>query len=108
DGPPTRANIIDGLYSHIRDNPLVQYGDSMVFYFSGHGSRYDPYEYFPSGVNSCIEPIEAICPADRGTHPQGYNMVLDISDREFNTILGEIRDIRGPNIAVILDCCHSG
>lgn len=35
------------------------------------------------------------------------NIVADISDRELNIILSEIRDTKGPNIIVTLDCCYS-
>ncbi|KAL2492361.1 Metacaspase-3 [Abeliophyllum distichum] len=34
--PPTRKNIEDGFKWLTRD---LQFGDSLVFYFSGHGSR---------------------------------------------------------------------
>ncbi|KAI0312198.1 hypothetical protein OF83DRAFT_1018724, partial [Amylostereum chailletii] len=101
DGQPTRANILNALYSHLRDNDNVQYGDKILFYFSGRGSSYDPSEYFIANVADKMGPVEALCPADRGAH-------LDISDRELNVILAEIRDVKGPNITVILDCCFSG
>ncbi|KAI0312196.1 hypothetical protein OF83DRAFT_678389 [Amylostereum chailletii] len=115
DGPPTRENIISQLYSHIRDNPSIQRDDKIIFYFSGHGSSYNASEYFRSDSVCGVGAIEALCPADRGgklaegCEPQCEEpFILDISDRELNTIFGEIRDIRCPNIIVILDCCHSG
>ncbi|KAI0309268.1 peptidase C14, caspase domain-containing protein [Amylostereum chailletii] len=99
DGLPTRASILNALYS-LRDNAAIQYGDNMVFYFSGRGSSYNPRGYFESDAAAKMGPIEALCPADRGAH-------LDISDRELNVILAELRDEKGPNITVILDCCFS-
>ncbi|KAI0309267.1 hypothetical protein OF83DRAFT_1037241, partial [Amylostereum chailletii] len=104
DGLPTRVNILDALYSHFRDNPEIQYGDNMIFYFSGHGSSYRASECFTSEAGS-VGSIEAICPADRGTSTHGQHGVLDISDRELNTIFSEISSLKGPNITVILDCC---
>ncbi|KAJ7130326.1 caspase domain-containing protein [Mycena epipterygia] len=92
-----RIDIIDALYTHLRDNPNIHKGDNVLIHFSGHGSSY------PWIVGS----IEAICPSDRGTSI-GRRMVTDISDREINEFLRHLRATRSPNITVILDCCHSG
>jgi Caspase domain len=92
-----RSTIIDVLYD-LRDDERIKPGDNILIYYAGHGSSF---KYFttPTSQAGCIE---AICPVDRS------NTVPDISDRELNSILSELGSAKGPNITVILDCCHSG
>ncbi len=99
---PSRANIIDALLSII-DNPEILYGDKIVIFYSGHGSSY-PFER----EGDALKYIEALCPIDRDTIGDDGKSVPDISDREFNTILKQISQVKGQHITVILDCCHSG
>ncbi|KAJ7130324.1 caspase domain-containing protein [Mycena epipterygia] len=99
-----RIDIIDALYTHLRDNPNIHKGDNVLIHFSGHGSSYQ-IEF--GGRLGGAGSIEAICPSDRGTST-GRGMVADISDREINEFLRHLRATRSPNITVILDCCHSG
>ncbi|KAK0486302.1 hypothetical protein IW261DRAFT_1559707 [Armillaria novae-zelandiae] len=106
---PSRGNIIKTLHD-IRNNPLIEKGDSIIIYFSGHGSHYfcSNYFYNTAGGSAHLGSVEAICPADRDELDREGNPISDISDRELNTILSLIRDIKGDNITLILDCCHSG
>ncbi|KAF8169312.1 peptidase C14, caspase domain-containing protein [Mycena galopus ATCC 62051] len=98
---PTRARILSALYEHLRDNPLIQKGDNLLFHFSGHGSSY---ERELGRLRT-----EALCPCDRTPGDQhSTDFVPDISDRELNIILSEICRKKGPNLTVILDCCFSG
>ncbi|KZV66028.1 hypothetical protein PENSPDRAFT_689301 [Peniophora sp. CONT] len=94
---PKRANILDALYSHFRDNVRVRPGDNLLFHFSGHGAAY------PRG--SSLTQTEALCPMDRNT--ASSPPIVDICDRELNIILSEIRDSKGSNLTVVLDCCHA-
>lgn len=105
--PPTRNHILNALCDHLRDNPSIQKGDDIIIHFSGHGSRYFASDLFTTFSGSKGS-IEALCPADRGMQDGNGGIVLDISDREFNVRLSEIRDTTGANITVILDCCYSG
>ncbi|KAH0584272.1 hypothetical protein H2248_009820 [Termitomyces sp. 'cryptogamus'] len=111
---PTRAGILDALYTHLRDNTMVTYGDNIFIYFAGHGSLYraahDPIFTSIAGMSGTIE---AICPADHYMEEHlddDYTQVagIDISDRELNIILSEIGKKHGNHITVILDCCHFG
>ncbi len=106
---PSRENIIKTLHD-IRDNPLIEKGDSIIVYFSGHGSHYfcSNYFYEIAGGSAHLGSVEAICPADRDELDREGNLISDISDRELNTIISLIRDTKGDNITLILDCCHSG
>ncbi|KAK0474338.1 caspase domain-containing protein [Armillaria luteobubalina] len=122
---PTRANIVDTLLG-LSENPKINDGDSIIIFFSGHGSRYccpDCYgEIFQNQTvpdssgefalaNECHPnrcPIEALCPIDRGA-PDGQDACIpDISDREINNILAHIHHEKGARITMILDCCHAG
>ncbi|KZV66026.1 hypothetical protein PENSPDRAFT_101424 [Peniophora sp. CONT] len=96
---PTREAILDALYTHFRDNGDVRYGDNLLFHFSGFGSSYEGEPAFGPSL------IEALCPMDR--NPSSFAPTYDISDRELNMIFSEIRDSRGPNLTVVLDCSHS-
>ena len=111
---PTRANILDTIYTHLRDNTMVAYGDNIFIYFAGHGSFYHAIDdRFFTSIAGRSGTIEAICPADRyleDPHDDNHTQVagIDISDRELNIILSEIAKKHGNHITVILDCCHSG
>ncbi|KAF9474667.1 hypothetical protein BDN70DRAFT_298672 [Pholiota conissans] len=101
DKHPTRDHILNALYEHLRDNPLVQYNDNLLFHFSGHGASYE------RELGSLR--TEALCPCDHSAREQhSADFVPDISDRELNIIFSEIRRKKGPNLTVILDCCYSG
>ncbi|PBK65107.1 hypothetical protein ARMSODRAFT_1022536 [Armillaria solidipes] len=92
-------------------NPIIQHGDNIIIYFSGHGSSYDLSisGLFEADDISGVGPIEALCPMDRtasGTDSR-KPCIPDISDREINNILAEISRAKGNHITLILDCCHS-
>ncbi|PBK83257.1 hypothetical protein ARMGADRAFT_677254 [Armillaria gallica] len=106
---PSRENIIKTLHD-IRNNPLIDKGDCIIVYFSGHGSHYFCSNYFYESASGSahLGSVEAICPADRDELDREGHSISDISDRELNTIISLIRDSKGNNITLILDCCHSG
>ena len=98
----SREAILNALYD-LRDNTHIQFGDNIFVHFSGHGSSYDAESLFETGV-SAAGSIEAICPSDRSTSWE----IPDISDRELNLIISEVRNAKGANITFITDCCYSG
>ncbi|CAI8847666.1 MULTISPECIES: caspase family protein [Chryseobacterium] len=88
----TRANILNYLKSMISTSVK---GDSLVFYYSGHGTRV-------ANIGSDLELDgldEAICP-----HDYANNGV--IRDDDFKTVLSKLK--AGVNMEVIFDCCYSG
>ncbi|PBK65060.1 hypothetical protein ARMSODRAFT_1022494 [Armillaria solidipes] len=121
---PTRANIIDTLLG-LSTNSKINKGDSIIIFFSGHGSSYYCPECYrtifgshppdPSAESASANenhrhrcPIEALCPIDRGT-PDGQGACIpDISDREINNIVTYIYRAKDARITIILDCCHAG
>lgn len=93
--PPTRDHILNALYD-LRDNPDIQRGDNILFYFAGRGTLYS------------APLVEALCPADRGCMVEGSaTPVYDISDRELSTIFQEITAAKGDCMTVITDSCHT-
>lgn len=88
----TRSNILNYLKSLVSTSVK---GDSIVFYYSGHGTRVANIgaDYEIDGLD------EAICPHD-------YASAGVIRDDDFKTILSKLK--AGVNLEVIFDCCHSG
>lgn len=89
---PTKKNIQAALKWLVKDS---QSGDSLVFYFSGHGLRQpDFYEDELDGFD------ETICPVDFKTE----GMILD---NEINDSI--VRPLKkGVTLHAIIDACHSG
>ncbi|KAK0484569.1 hypothetical protein IW261DRAFT_1457462 [Armillaria novae-zelandiae] len=111
---PSRANIISLLQSLIT-NPNIKYGDPIIIFFSGHGSRYslsddddDPDIDEELNDERSQKFIEALCPVDRNTIDSSSAFIPDITDRELNTILAQIARTKGNRITFILDCCRAG
>ncbi|KAI3497442.1 hypothetical protein L1887_40044 [Cichorium endivia] len=87
---PTKRNMQEALRWLVKDN---QDGDSLVFYFSGHGlNQPNPSEY--DGFN------ETICPIDYMT----AGMIID--DEINDTIVRPLK--KGVKLHAIIDSCHSG
>ncbi|XP_022002507.1 metacaspase-1 isoform X1 [Helianthus annuus] len=89
---PTKRNIQEALKWLVKDN---QPGDSLVFYFSGHGLRKpDFFEDELDGFN------ETICPVD-------FRTAGMITDNDINdTIVRPLKN--GVKLHAIIDSCHSG
>ncbi|PBK63131.1 hypothetical protein ARMSODRAFT_844354, partial [Armillaria solidipes] len=111
---PSRANILSVLLS-LTTNPDIEYGDPIIIYFAGHGSRYllsnqdGPDDNKARNDNECPPKfVEAFCPMDRDSRDNNGVPIPDISDREVNTILSQIVREKGSRITCILDCCHAG
>ncbi|KAK1430265.1 hypothetical protein QVD17_12894 [Tagetes erecta] len=89
---PTRRNIQEALKWLVKDN---QPGDSLVFYFSGHGLRQPDFsEDEVDGFD------ETICPLD-------FRTAGMIVDNEINDTI--VRPLKtGVKLHAIIDACHSG
>ncbi|KAK8518950.1 hypothetical protein V6N13_017793 [Hibiscus sabdariffa] len=89
---PTRKNIEESLRWLVRD---CQPGDSLVFFYSGHGLRVRDFN------NDEIDGFdETICPVDF----QEAGMIVD---NDLNSLI--VRPLtRGVTLHAIVDACHSG
>jgi hypothetical protein len=88
----TRANMISYLNWLINESVA---GDSLVFYYSGHGTRV-------ANIGDDLEVDgldEAICPHD-------YASAGVLRDDDFKAIFGNLK--AGVNLDAVFDCCHSG
>ncbi|KAL8264779.1 hypothetical protein R6Q59_022909 [Mikania micrantha] len=89
---PTKRNIQEALKWLVKDN---QPGDSLVFYFSGHGLRQP--DFFDDELDGFDE---TICPLD-------FRTAGMIVDNEINdTIVKPLK--KGVKLHAIIDACHSG
>ncbi len=89
----TKAGILKGLnwlISNAKD------GDSLVFYYSGHGSQVADI----SG-DEVDRKDEILCP-----HDIDFETSVYISDDDLQTIISKLP--AGVNLEIILDSCHSG
>jgi hypothetical protein len=97
DADATRANIIAGMRDHLG---RAQTGDVAVLQYSGHGARCKSAaefsQYFPDGMDEGL-----VCFDSRS--PGGF----DLADKELAVLFAELAE-RGPHLAAIFDCCHSG
>ncbi|KAF7359687.1 hypothetical protein MVEN_00693100 [Mycena venus] len=102
----TRRAILSEFRSHLIDNTDVTTGDTLIFYFAGHGCRVKA----PVGWSTRDGDIETICPYDELTVVDGVqdDMTPGIPDITIASLLHELARKRGGNITVILDSCHSG
>ncbi|XAR53461.1 hypothetical protein NMG60_11022024 [Bertholletia excelsa] len=89
---PTRTNIEEALRWLVSD---CQSGDSLVFYFSGHGLRQPDFDDDElDGFN------ETLCPMD-------YSRNGMILDNDINTTI--VKPLMpGVHLHAIIDSCHSG
>lgn len=92
DSAPTKKNIENGLSWLVDD---CQDGDSLVFFYSGHGLRQPDFE------NDELDGFdETICPVD-------FEKEGMIIDNYINTTI--VRPLKpGVRLHAIIDACHSG
>lgn len=96
DKDATKQGIVDAFRTHL--GPAGP-ADTVVFYFSGHGSRTKDRD----GDEKKDDQDETLVTWDSGR--KGNKPNRDLTDDELRTLLGELK---AKHIAVILDSCHSG
>lgn len=100
DASATRQTILQAFQDHFVNNDNITEGDAMLFYFAGHGSQFNA----PSGWTTDDGKVETITPHDESIETKVYG----IPDRTLFALLHKTAEVRGNNITIILDCCHSG
>lgn len=73
-------------------------GDSVVFYFAGHGTQAPDAAPLDEPADEGLD--EALCLSD--ANAEGENLLVD--DR----LAAWVRRLKAKRIAIVLDCCHSG
>ncbi len=101
DDEATRDAVIAGFRDHLAQAAV---GDTALFVYAGHGSE----EPAPAEVASleATGRIQTLMLHDCGRRV-GRKLRRALADKELAVLLSEVAE-RGPHIAVILDCCHSG
>ncbi|KAM7263389.1 hypothetical protein ACFE04_001072 [Oxalis oulophora] len=89
---PTKVNIMESLEWLVKD---CKHGDSLVFYFSGHGLRQPE---FDGKEGDGFD--ETICPVDFAEN----GMIRD--NELYTTIVKPLK--KGTKLHAIIDACHSG
>lgn len=89
----TRENIMRGLAALFAN---ARPGDSLVFYYSGHGSQ-----VADTGGDEVDQSDEILCP-----HDIDFGRRVFITDDDLRGSFAALP--AGVNLEVILDCCHSG
>jgi hypothetical protein len=96
-GEATRAAVISAFRGHLG---AAKKGDVALFYYSGHGSQEQAPEEFWKLEPDRLDETLVLCDSRQ---PGSW----DLADKELAKLIGEVA-ARGPHVAVILDCCHSG
>ncbi|MDQ3738650.1 MAG: caspase family protein [Actinomycetota bacterium] len=101
DAEATRDRVVAAFREHLGQAGA---GDTALFAYAGHGSE----EPAPLEV-SALEPtgrIQTLVLHDCGRRLEG-TLIRALADKELALLLSEVTS-RGPHVAVVLDCCHSG
>ena len=97
DAAATRAAVIAGFRTHLAK---ANAGDIAVFYFCGHGaqspSAAEFKAFYPDGKEEGLVCYDSRDPGN-----------FDLADKELAVLIDELAG-RGPEVTIILDCCHSG
>ena len=93
----TRQAVVDAFSDHLGK---ANKGDVALFYYSGHGSQEQAPEEFwklePDHLDETLVLFDSRSPGS-----------WDLADKEIAKLIGDVA-AKGPHVAVILDCCHSG
>ena len=92
----TKTNIVAGFLTHLKQ---AQANDTVVFYYSGHGSQERaPKEFW--NIESDHQNETLVCHDSRAGGG-------DLADKELRFLISEVAK-SGAEVVVLLDCCHSG
>ncbi|KAI0339456.1 hypothetical protein BDW22DRAFT_1431720 [Trametopsis cervina] len=98
----TRSNILSRI-SSLKCNSAIQRDDPILIYFAGHGGVAQP----PVGWGDRDPEVQLLIPHDFIVDLNGGG-VPGIPDRTLGALFNQLAGVKGDNITVILDCCHSG
>lgn len=109
DEEATRSNIIAKFQEHLINNTDIQYGDAILFHYSGHGSRVRAPEGWAvvREERDLEDKVEVIVPYDASDSDETKDIIPCIPDYTIGALLDQVAKAHGDNITVIFDCCHS-
>ncbi|PCH38913.1 hypothetical protein WOLCODRAFT_21243 [Wolfiporia cocos MD-104 SS10] len=97
-----RCDIISAIRTHLITNEAISFGDSIIFYFSGHGGREEAFGEAEEHMTETFRPYDYHTVDDHG------NVVHGISNRAFDELMRELAHEKGNNITAIFDSCYAG
>ncbi|KDQ57447.1 hypothetical protein JAAARDRAFT_264290 [Jaapia argillacea MUCL 33604] len=102
----SKREIEDHFMGHLVNNHAIERGDAILIYFAGYGSSLPaPPEWFP-GEPPHDSTVQIICTYDHDTiSPDGG--IAGISDRSLLAMLGELCQVKGDNITLIMGSCFT-
>ncbi|KAF9444292.1 hypothetical protein P691DRAFT_610875, partial [Macrolepiota fuliginosa MF-IS2] len=115
DSTATRSGILSA-FNDLKNltSGLVRSEIGIVIFFAGHGTRGEWAKREEGWGEGWDEWYEAICPVDMGECKVSDGVkgevgvvVPAIPDRTMAALLDGLSEMRGNNITLILDCCHS-
>ena len=102
DSQATKRNIEERFLSHFVNNPAIEPGDALIFYYAGHGSSIRaPPGWFDRGHGD----VSVLCTYDYDTKLSNGKTNAGISDRSMHAMLRDLAQVKGDNITLILDTC---
>ncbi|PVF91863.1 hypothetical protein CPB86DRAFT_820144 [Serendipita vermifera] len=102
DNEATRDRIKNELQA-FKEDERIKEQDPILIYYAGHGSEGKA----PAKWGLGDQTIQLLVPHDAFTKVAGET-VFPIPDRTIGSLLEAISKVKGDNITVIFDCCHSG
>lgn len=104
----TWQNIVGTFRSHLRDNATPN--TTVLFYFSGHGSRQSTdeafFKYLPAADYTHLKDETLVC-YDSRVVVNNRMIGRDLADKELAVLIDEVSS-KGAQVVVIFDCCHAG
>jgi Caspase domain len=101
DAKATRSAIINAFQHHLIENNNIEFGDAIVIFYAGHGSR----AAAPEGWVAHDKNIETICPHDERTvTSHDRKEVFGIPDRTIGGLLRRLSHTKGNNIVRVVTC----
>ncbi|KAF9476893.1 hypothetical protein BDN70DRAFT_838545 [Pholiota conissans] len=104
DKEATREKIIKS-FRDLATSEKIQYGDAIVIFYAGHGAQALPPKRLERQTG-CPTLIELLVPYDFNDYPEKQEY-MGIPDYTLAALLNQIAEVKGNNITVIFDCCHS-
>ena len=98
DGDATRARIIKEIQA-LKTNPAIQYGDPILLYYAGHGTRCPPPAEYKTYAGDGW--LECLCPVDISP-PNASSPVTAIPDVVLGLLISELAETKGDNIVCSL------
>ncbi|KAF8148655.1 hypothetical protein B0H34DRAFT_736447 [Crassisporium funariophilum] len=99
----SRSAIIES-FIRLKEDSRIDKDDPILIFYAGHGSEVPAPLGWESGSDSAK--IQLLVPQDycsaKGREIPG------IPDRTIGALLNNIAEVKGNNITVVFDCCHSG